>query len=229
MMFYVIICLVMNMEKELPKRKSTRLKNFDYSTVGAYFVTICISDRKQILSEIIKTNSTDTDKTTYLAVENGVHNSPNNICITNNNPVSETNDTAVGEGLAPPVYKTQLKPCGKIVQEQLLLLEKRFSNVMVEDYIIMPDHIHAVIFIHKKAGGASPSPTLDGIVCAFKSLTSRICKQQYGIEKMFQRSFVEHIVRDKTDYETRRKYIYENPMRWYYRCLNTEEHLIKRD
>ena len=47
-----------------PKRKSTRLKNFDYSTVGAYFVTICISDRKQILSEIIKTNSADTDKIT---------------------------------------------------------------------------------------------------------------------------------------------------------------------
>ncbi len=219
MMFYVIMFPVINMENELPKRKSTRLKNFDYSTVGAYFVTICISDRKQILSEIIKTNFNDTDKTTYSVVANGAHDGPNNVCITNNNSVRETSNTEVGEGLAPPVYKTQLKPCGEIVQEQLLLLEKRYSNITVEDFIIMPDHIHAVFFIHKKAGGASPSPTLDGIVCAFKSLTSRICKQRYGIEKMFQRSFIEHIVRDRTDYETRIKYIYENPMRWYYKTL----------
>ena len=52
----------------------------------------------------------------------------------------------------------------------------------------MPDHIHAAIFLHGKAGGASPSPTLDDVLCAFKSLTSRSCKQKYGMEKMFQRS-----------------------------------------
>ena len=42
----------MDKEKELPKRKPTRLKNFDYSSAGAYFVTICIRDRMNILSEI---------------------------------------------------------------------------------------------------------------------------------------------------------------------------------
>ena len=40
---------------------------------------------------------------------------------------------------------------------------------------------------------------------------------------MFQRSYAEHIVRDKDDYETRRKYIYENHVRWYYKNLNTEK------
>ena len=38
---------------ELPKRKPTRLKGYDYSTPGAYFITICVKDRKQLLSEII--------------------------------------------------------------------------------------------------------------------------------------------------------------------------------
>lgn len=37
----------------LPKRKSTRLKGYDYSTEGAYFITICVQDRRNILSEII--------------------------------------------------------------------------------------------------------------------------------------------------------------------------------
>ena len=40
---------------------------------------------------------------------------------------------------------------------------------------------------------------------------------------MFQRSSAEHIVRDRDDYETRRKYIDENPMRWYCKHWKTEE------
>ena len=75
----------MDKEKELPKRKPTRLKNFDYSSAGAYFVTICIHDRMNILSEIVKENLTATDK---------------------------TNGLTVGEGLAPPEITVKLKPCG---------------------------------------------------------------------------------------------------------------------
>ena len=33
---------------ELPKRKPTRLKGYDYSQNGAYFITICVKDRKPI-------------------------------------------------------------------------------------------------------------------------------------------------------------------------------------
>ena len=178
------------MEEQNPKRQPTRIKQYDYSSVGAYFVTICTQDRKQILSEIIKINNTS---------------------------VNETNGYTVGEGLAPPVYTVRLKPCGEIAKEQLENLEKRYPNVTIEDYVIMPDHIHAIIFLHKQTGGASPSPTLSDVICAFKSLSARICKQGYGTEKMFQRSFAEHIIRDREDYETRKKYIYENPKEWYYK------------
>ena len=41
------------MKSDLPIRKPTRLKGYDYSTFGAYFITICVKDRKQLLSEII--------------------------------------------------------------------------------------------------------------------------------------------------------------------------------
>lgn len=91
----------MGMEKELQKRKPTKLKNFDYSSKGVYFITICIKDRKKILSEIIKTNRNSTDEAT----------------------------NSVGEGLAPPEYFVKLKPCGKIAEEQLHLLEKRFPSI----------------------------------------------------------------------------------------------------
>ena len=37
----------------LPKRKPTRLKEYDYSQNGAYFITICIKDRKELLGKIV--------------------------------------------------------------------------------------------------------------------------------------------------------------------------------
>lgn len=41
---------------ELPKRKNTRLKNYDYSTAGAYFITICVHERRCLLSDIVGAN-----------------------------------------------------------------------------------------------------------------------------------------------------------------------------
>ncbi len=38
---------------DLPHRKPTRLPEFDYSSAGAYFITICIQDRKNILAHIV--------------------------------------------------------------------------------------------------------------------------------------------------------------------------------
>ena len=40
------------MANELPKRKPTRLKYYNYSSVGSYFITICVKDRKRLLCRI---------------------------------------------------------------------------------------------------------------------------------------------------------------------------------
>jgi len=39
--------------KELPTRKNIRLEGYNYSAAGAYFVTICIKDRHELLGEIV--------------------------------------------------------------------------------------------------------------------------------------------------------------------------------
>ena len=43
----------MDKEKELPQRKHPRLDNYDYSSAGAYFVTICTQNRRCVLSRIV--------------------------------------------------------------------------------------------------------------------------------------------------------------------------------
>ena len=46
----------------LPKRKPTRLKDYDYSTPGSYFITICVKGRKQLLGKIVGDGVLDVPK-----------------------------------------------------------------------------------------------------------------------------------------------------------------------
>ena len=172
----------MDKEKELPKRKHPRLDNYDYSTAGAYFVTICTQNRRCVLSRI------------------------------------------VGRGLAPAeTTGIEYTVFGEIAEKQLFLQENRYPYLSVDKYVIMPNHIHAIMILNEEAAGASPRPTVTDIVCAYKSLTTRECKKNGFDGKLFQTSFYEHIIRGRDDYEEIVKYIYENPTRWYYDELYTEK------
>ena len=49
--------------KELPQRKPNRLKRFDYSTAGAYFITVCTQNRANILGDIVGGGALDAPQT----------------------------------------------------------------------------------------------------------------------------------------------------------------------
>ena len=93
--------------------------------------------------------------------------------------------------------------------------EKRFENVVVDYYCIMPNHIHAIIMINETAA-ASHRPTLNDIVCSFKSMATRLINKDDDISgrKVFQSSYYEHIIRGEKDLFEIRKYIKENPIKW---------------
>ncbi len=118
----------------------------------------------------------------------------------------------VGQGLAPA--QTQLSVYGKIVEHQLLNLEKRYTNIKIDKYVIMPNHLHVIFLLENTSAGASPCPTLSDVVCTFKSLTTLLCKQAHPIEKVFQNSFHDHIIRNETDYLEIWQYIDNNPVKW---------------
>lgn len=52
-------------EKQLPKRKNIRLRNYDYSSNGMYFVTICTEHRKTLLSTIVGGDDLGTPKESF--------------------------------------------------------------------------------------------------------------------------------------------------------------------
>ncbi len=159
---------------DYPNRKHPRLNYYDYSTAGAYFVTICIHNRNRLLAEIVK---------------------PDDL---------------------PP--QSQLTGFGKIAMEQLLLLEERYPHVRIGCYVIMPDHIHVLLHLQSRGLDETPRANLNRIIGAYKSLTTRKIQAEYRyFEKLFQASFFEHIIRNRQDYNEIRRYISENPMRWFYK------------
>ncbi len=122
-------------------------------------------------------------------------------------------DIIVGQGLAPA--EIRLSRYGEIAKEQLLLLQERYTNVRIDKFVIMPDHIHVIIVLENDAAGASPRPTLPEIMCVYKSLTTRMCKKAgFKGTKLFQYSYFDHVIRNRHDYEETWKYIESNPYRW---------------
>ena len=154
---------------ELPERKHPRLKNYDYSQPGYYYVTIHTASPEIRLS-------------------------------------------SVGRGLAPAEAVIRLTRLGEIAENQLLDLQSRYSCVRLDKYVIMPTHIHAIICIEN----GENRPSLTDVICAYKSLTTRIANLTFDTpgRKQFQISFFETVLRNKKAYQECWRYTEDNPQKW---------------
>ena len=102
------------------------------------------------------------------------------------------------------------------------MLEKRYPSLKIDQYVIMPNHIHAILMLGETVAD-DPRPSIMDIVCAYKSLTTRACKKFAPIDKLFQTSFYEHVIRGREDYNEIAEYIINNPKQWELDKLYTKE------
>jgi putative transposase len=113
---------------------------------------------------------------------------------------------------------------GEIVQTAWFDLPNHYPHIELDAFIIMPDHIHGIIWLHDMpvgdgvGDGLRPSPTKHGlteIVRALKSFSARRINEARGTQgqPFWQRGFYDHIVRVENDLEQIRQYILENPQR----------------
>ena len=163
-------------------RKSIRLKNYNYSKNGTYYVTVCADNRKCIFGD----------------VRNG---------------------------------KIILNEYGKITDKWCNEIPKHFTCVELDEYIIMPNHLHVTIVI---VGAGSPrpdtdtftqtnnkgrgnrAPTLGQIVAYFKyGATKQInTTRNTPGARIWQRNYYDHVIRDEISLNKIRKYIIDNPVNW---------------
>ena len=148
------------MEQNLPKRKTIRLKEYDYSNEGMYFITICTKSRIKLFGEIIEAN------------------------------------------------KIKLTNIGKTVEKSIKFLEQIYHNITIDEYIVMPNHIHMIIIINEKN-----DLTISRIINQYKGgITKNI---GYSI---WQKSFYEHIIRNEKEHLKIKEYIQNNIENWKEDC-----------
>jgi len=158
--------------EQFTKRKTPRLKNFDYNTVGVYFIMICTKNRRCLLSRIVGTGVLD----------------------------------------CPQVELTE---SGKIAEKYINQLNGFYEHISVESYVIMPNHIHLLLFIKENGQSRTPVPTrANSVFSKFVSTFKRYCNKEYG-ENIWQARSNDHIIRNRQDYEEHLQYIYQNPVRWH--------------
>jgi putative transposase len=163
-------------------RRSIRLRDYDYSQTGAYFVTICSWNRECIFGDIL-----DGD--------------------------------------------IRLNEFGQIVKKEWLQTGDIRHNLELDEFIIMPNHIHGIIVLNDIVGATRRvarnwaihriAPTLQSnsigsIIGQFKSIVSKqinLIRNTPGFP-VWQRNYYEHIIRNEDELNRVREYIINNPLQW---------------
>jgi putative transposase len=110
-----------NNKSNFHHRRSIRLQGYDYSQPGAYFITICTHNRECLFGEILGSCSVGAGFT----------------------PAQTAGFTP-----APPMSaRMELNEFGVIARDEWLKLPVRYSNITLDTFQIMPNHIHGIIFI----------------------------------------------------------------------------------
>ncbi len=157
---------------------STRLKKWDYSSAGYYFVTICTKNQEKYFGEIM-----------------------------------------------------QLSEIGNLVQKYWLKIPNHFPFVVLDTFIIMPNHIHGILIINNrphpvetpKLGVSTNHPInnhnswkngcLGVIINQFKRICTIDIRKKYNYFS-WQPRFYDQIIKNEKTLWIIRKYIEENPKKW---------------
>lgn len=156
------------MQNQNKNRKRNRLRGYDYSQSGWYFVTICIKDKIKCLGKIES-------------------------------------------------KKMEYSQYGDIILKFWQEIPKHYKNVFLDEWIIMPDHIHGIIIIENPIIIANTGNygLLSKIVKSFKEISLKTIRKNYNdYEFAWQRSFYDHIIRNEKSLNKIREYIRNNPSKW---------------
>jgi REP element-mobilizing transposase RayT len=127
-----------------------------------------------------------------------------------------------------------LKNLGEIVATEWRRTSKIRPNIAVDEFVVMPNHLHGLIVMEPLRRGVShtpggkfrsPAQTVSAIVRGFKGSTTRLINELQGTPgvMLWKRNYYEHIVRDDRELQRIREYIANNPAQWALDRENPEE------
>jgi putative transposase len=192
----------MKYNPDIHHRRSIRLKHYDYSQPGAYFVTICTHDRECLFGEIVNNemilneygkivyeewflstkirNEIELYENEFVVMPNHIH----GIVWVNTNVMDVTHNVGA-TGRSP--------------------LQKHNRSNIQNGHLANYDNPHG-----------PKNKSLSSFIAGYKSsVTKRInqIRQTQGIP-VWQRNYYEHIIRNEIELNKIREYILKNPLNW---------------
>lgn len=138
--------------------------------------------------------------------------------------------------------KMELNAAGRMVQTVWKELPEHYPGVDIDEFIVMPNHVHGIIIINEMVGAIHELPVqkpiqntaesdrkarrqmlLPKIVGRFKMNSAKRVnewRKTPGLP-LWHRNYYEHIIRDEDSLNKIREYIIQNPARWEYDMENT--------
>ena len=180
-------------------RRNIRLKGYDYNAPGAYFLTICVENRKCVLSRIVGSNIFEGPGIELLPygtiVEKYIHQL---------NAFYE--HLSVDSYVIMPnhihiLLRVQEGPSGTPVPTSHSGNDQPIVGAGLLD---------------------TPRTNQNSVVSQFISTFKRFCNKEYG-KNIWQARSYDHVIRDQADYDQHLQYIYNNPFRWQEDELYAEE------
>ena len=107
---------------------------------------------------------------------------------------------------------------GLIAKECMEQISEHYANAEVLKFVIMPNHVHAII--HIKAENAE---NVIQIVGQYKMVVTKRIRQISPAQKVWQRSFHDHVIRNTNGYLKIWEYIENNPLKWEEDCFYRAE------
>ena len=119
-----------------------------------------------------------------------------------------------------------LNEYGNIVNDEWIKSAKIRLEIILDQFIVMPNHIHGIVMINKndnKLGANSHSPlqrmkpkSISSFIAGYKSVVTKRINQIRNTHRqpVWQRNYYEHIIRDEKDLNRIREYIVNNPVKW---------------
>ncbi len=119
----------------------------------------------------------------------------------------------------------QLNEIGTIAAEEWTKTAEIRNGISLDKWVVMPNHLHGIIAIaspHTSLGDRPVAPTgpaansLGAIIANYKAtVTRRINRlQDEPSEKLWQRNYWDHVIRNDADLTRIREYIVNNPAQW---------------
>jgi len=104
-----------------------------------------------------------------------------------------------------------LSPLGQIVSDVWLQVPGRHGAIILDEFVIMPNHLHALLQL------TGTTTSLSDTIGAFKSQSTNTARSTGVLAdaKLWQRGFHDHVVRDEAGLDRLREYIVDNPLKWH--------------